>query len=83
MPTLTIRNVSPEIRDHLREMAAAHGNSMEAEVRDILVQTVKFSRTRPGEVARRIHERFAAIGGADDLPLPEDIPLSGPVNLAR
>ena len=60
MSTLTIRNVEPVIKDKLRLAAAAHGRSMEEEVRRIL---------------RRIHARFAALGGID-LALPErsDLP---------
>jgi antitoxin FitA len=38
--TLTIRGVDDEVRDRLRERAAAHGRSMEAEVRAILALTV-------------------------------------------
>jgi antitoxin FitA len=32
MPTLTIRNVDPELREQLRVRAARHGRSMEAEL---------------------------------------------------
>ena len=36
MATLTIRNVSDDVRDQLQERAAKNGRSMEAEVRAIL-----------------------------------------------
>jgi plasmid stability protein len=36
MAALTIRNLSDEVRDRLRERAAKNGRSMEAEVRAIL-----------------------------------------------
>ena len=83
MPTLTIRNVSPEVRDYFRKIAAQHGSSMEAEIRKTLAQTAKRNQTQPGKVARRIHERFAAIGGADDLPLPERTPLADPLTFEK
>lgn len=38
MAVLTIRNLPDEVRDRLRRRAAHAGHSMEAEVRDILVQ---------------------------------------------
>ncbi len=79
MPTLTIRNVGSEVRDHLRQQAAKHGRSMEAEVREILAKDLQRKQTNPGAVARRIHQRFAEIGGGDDLPLPEREPLADPV----
>ena len=36
MATLTIRNLRDDVRDRIRVRAAAHGRSMEAEVRDVL-----------------------------------------------
>ncbi len=83
MPVLTIRNVSPEVRDYLRKTAAEHGRSMEAEVRAILERAMRHGQTRPGETARRIHERFAALGGADDLPLPGKAALENPVSFGK
>lgn len=40
MVTLTIRNLPEPVRRSLKERAAAHNRSMEAEVRAILVDTV-------------------------------------------
>lgn len=77
MPTLTIRNVEDGVHSFLRKQAAEHGHSMEAEVRDILKQTMRSKQGKPGEVAQHIHDIFARIGGADDLVLPErdkDVP---------
>jgi antitoxin FitA len=68
MSTLTIRNVEPAIKDKLRMAAAAHGRSMEEEVRAIL-RNVLAQPTAPGGLGSRIHARFAAIGGVElDLP---------------
>jgi len=36
MPSLTIRNVPDEVHRAIKVMAARHGNSVEAEMRDIL-----------------------------------------------
>ena len=36
--SITIRNLDDQVKQRLRVMAATHGKSMEAEVRDILTQ---------------------------------------------
>lgn len=58
MATVTIRNLSDEVRDALRRRGAAKGRSMEAEARDLLTQAVREKPTR--EDARAILERFWA-----------------------
>ncbi|MCY1558648.1 hypothetical protein D9M68_956010 [compost metagenome] len=70
MSTLTIRNLEPTIKDKLRQTAAAHGRSMEEEVRTILRQVLS-QPAAAGGLGSRIHSRFAALGGASDLTLPE------------
>jgi len=65
MATLTIRGLDDEIRDRLRVRAAEHGRSMEAEARAILADSV--APEPEYGLGSRIHARFAAIGGADDL----------------
>ena len=68
MSTLTIRNLEPVIKDKLRMAAAAHGRSMEEEVRSIL-RNVLAQPTATSGLGSRIHARFAAIGGVElDLP---------------
>ena len=68
MATLTIRDLDDELRGQLRVRAARHGRSMEAEVRAILRDALVRS---PAEdrLGSRIHQRFAAVGGAE-LELP-------------
>ncbi len=83
MATLTIRNLDDKIRDFLRQQAAKHGRSMEAEVRFIIEQTVARQQTNPGEVARKIQKRFADIGGADDLEIPVRTTMPEPENFAK
>ena len=68
MSTLTIRNLEPAIKDKLRRAAAAHGRSMEEEVRTILRNALA-QPAAPGGLGSRIQARFAALGGVElDLP---------------
>ncbi len=67
MSTLTIRNIEPAIKDKLRMAAAAHGRSMEEEVRTIL-RTVLVQPSLG--LGSRIHSRFASMGGIE-LEVPE------------
>ncbi len=69
MSTLTIRNVDPAIKDKLRLVAAAHGRSMEEEVRSILRKVLTQPMATDG-LGSRIHARFSALGGVV-LDLPE------------
>lgn len=68
MSTLTVRNIEPVIKDKLRLMAAAHGHSMEEEVR-IILRSAMMQAAKPSGLGSRIHARFAAMGGIT-LPLP-------------
>lgn len=69
MTALTIRNIDPDIKDKLRRAAAAHGRSMEEEVRTILRSVLSHPAPATG-LGSRMHARFAAIGGVV-LSLPE------------
>jgi plasmid stability protein len=40
MTSLTIRNLDPEVKQRLREQAARHGRSMEAEARHLIAASV-------------------------------------------
>ncbi len=79
MATLTIRNLDDKIRDFLRQRAAKHGRSMEAEVRSILEATAAQQQMNPGQIARKIHKRFADLGGVETLPTPKTEPLPVPI----
>ena len=65
MSTLTIRNVEPVIKDKLRLAAAAHGRSMEEEVRNILRAALEEPRTPTSNLAERIRRRFGSLGDVD------------------
>jgi plasmid stability protein len=69
---LTIRNIDVTVKERLRVRAAAHGHSMEAEVRRIIQTALanESSRSSGRGLADRIHARFAAVGGVD-LELPQ------------
>ena len=69
MSTLPVRNTEPVIKDKLRLMAAAHGHSIEEEVRSILRQAMT-EVARPSGLGSRTHARFADMGDVA-LPLPE------------
>jgi plasmid stability protein len=69
MTTLTIRNIDPDVKDKLRRTAAAHGRSMEEEVRVILRNALAQPEAAKG-LGSRVHARFAALGGVD-LPVPD------------
>ena len=79
MATLTIRNLDAAVKERLRVRAAQHGHSMEAEVRDILQQTLKEpERPTQPNLYDRIRARFAPLGGADDIELPPREPVPDP-----
>lgn len=68
MSTLTIRNLEPTVKDKLRRLAAAHGRSMEEEVRTILRNALAQPTPSSAGLGSRIHARFARIGGVDLEP---------------
>jgi plasmid stability protein len=69
MATLTIRNLDAAVKERLRVRAAQHGRSMEAEVREILQQTLKEPQLPAVDLYQRIRSRFAPLDGVDlDLP---------------
>lgn len=79
MATITIRDLDDELRANLRVRAARHGRSMEAEVREILRDTL----SRPAAADRlgsRVRQRFAEVGGAE-LEIPERTERPRPATL--
>lgn len=82
MAILTIRNLSDDVHRALRERAAQHGRTVEAEAREILSAAVKPERREPmGEALAAIgrgigltHEDFSILEGVRDKALAK--PLS-------
>ncbi|MGC4110117.1 MAG: Arc family DNA-binding protein [Nocardioides sp.] len=74
MATLTVRDVPDETRQALKELAARHNRSMEAEVRRILEEAVK-----PRTFAKNWLEAARALRGPDlELParsVPREVDL--------
>ena len=68
MSMLTVRDLDPEVKDKLRQRAARHGRSMEAEVRDILRVAVE-SDDQPVDLVGSIRKHFADVDF--DLELPD------------
>jgi antitoxin FitA len=79
MSSITIRNLDPAIKERLRVRAAERGHSMEAEARRILQTALTTSVRSPARnLYERIHSRFAALGGGDDVELPPRDPVRDP-----
>jgi antitoxin FitA len=76
MASLTIRNLDNQVKAQLRQRAARHGRSMEAEARAILAQTLS-ATTGEENLAAAIHRRFAALDG-EGLPIPQRRPTRTP-----
>lgn len=73
MASLTIRNLDEGVKTQLRVQAAAHGRSMEQEVREILLRAVSHAGKPQTDFAERICQRFAGIE-IDALPIPQRQP---------
>lgn len=68
MASISIRNLDDRVRERLRVRAAAHGRSMESEIRSILADAVR----KPDDAGlfQQMLERFGAVGGVE-LELPQ------------
>jgi plasmid stability protein len=71
MAQLVVRNLDDDVKAKLRRRAAAHGCSMEEEVRTILRAAVNEEAVRKPRLGTRITARFAGIGLRDDEEIPE------------
>lgn len=69
MAAVTVRNLDDQVKERLRVRAAAHGRSMESEIRAILVDAVSEPDDREG-LFTALLGRFGGIGGVE-LDLPE------------
>jgi len=69
MAQFVVRNLDEDLKAALKRQAAAHGCSMEEEVRRILRRAVTEQPAASTGLGTRIAERFAALGL--DQPLPE------------
>ncbi|MGD0394742.1 MAG: Arc family DNA-binding protein [Acidimicrobiales bacterium] len=68
MAAVSIRNLDDTVRERLRVRAAAHGRSMEAEMRAILIEAVR-EPDDDEDLLEALAARFGELGGVDlDLP---------------
>jgi plasmid stability protein len=81
MASLTIRNLDNNLKAQLRQRAARHGRSMEAEARTILSQTLN-SPMGEQNLAAAIHKRFASLN-IDALPIPPRQAVRNPPEFAE
>lgn len=69
MGQFTVRNIEDDVKARLKRRAAAHGISMEAEVRQILRNAVKVEEISVGAgMGSRIAARFAQVALTEPLP---------------
>ena len=74
MPSLLIRSIDDSTKTQLRLRAAQHHRSMEEEAREILKVALAGQPRSGTDFARSIHQRFAALGGAElEIPPRESI----------
>jgi len=76
MASLTIRNLDISLKSQLRQRAALHGRSMEAEARIILAQSLNVSSGEQN-LATVIQARFKALK-VETLPIPARQPVRNP-----
>ena len=68
MAQLIVRNLEDDVRDKLRALAAAHGRSMEEEIRSILRNAaLKASPTKRVRLGTRIADRFRGRGLTEEI----------------
>ena len=80
MTAVSIRRLDEQVKQRLRERAAAHGRSMEAEIREILSEAVR----EPGDeqsLVSGLLARFGELGGVD-LHLPPRSTLARSADLS-
>lgn len=75
MATITIRDLDEPTRTRLSMRALGKGQSLEDEIREVLMAAVAVESSAPrpttvGELLERIRGHFAEVGYADDLQTP-------------
>jgi plasmid stability protein len=65
MAQLLIRNLDEALKQRLRERAAVHGRSMEAEARDIIEHALTAKKMPVAPVGSQLRALFAPLGGID------------------
>jgi len=68
---ILVRDLEDDVKERLRRRAARHGRSMEAEIRDILRDTLKDEPQASSGLGTHIAARFSGIGLKKGEELPE------------
>lgn len=82
MASITIRNLDDRTKARLRQRAARHGRSMEAEARTLLRAALAEDERKGENLVDAIRALFAPLGGVD-LPLPPREPMREPPKFGR
>ena len=64
---MVVRNLEKDVKVRLKRRARRHGQSMEAEVRDILRNAVRDEDGTAARLGSRLRDRFGGIGLDADL----------------
>ncbi|MDP3261779.1 MAG: plasmid stabilization protein [Tabrizicola sp.] len=71
MASITIRNLDDDLKRRLRVRAAEKGHSLEEEAWEILCVALAPAGASKN-LGQSIHDRFAALGGVDFLPVQRE-----------
>jgi plasmid stability protein len=71
MAQLLVRNLEDQIKGRLQRRAKRHGQSMEAEARDILRNALREEKAPAGGLGTELVEMFSGSGIYLDEPIPE------------
>ena len=72
MASIVIRNLDETTKRKLKIRAATNGRSMEQEAREILKGTLAHASKKRVDLAERIREIFAPLGGVEVERLPRE-----------
>ena len=72
MASIVIRNLDEATKRRLKIRAATNGRSMEQEAREILKNALAQKSMKRANVAERVREIFAPLGGVDLERLPRE-----------
>ena len=67
MAQLVVRNIETDVKTRLQRRAKRHGQSMEAEVRDILRDAAKEEESSLGGLGTEIASLFTKMGLKDEI----------------
>ena len=82
MTDITIHDLEDDLSQRLQVRAAAHGRSMEEEIRQILRETLGAQSVEESNLAERLRRRFQPLGGVE-LPELEREPIREPVDFGH